>query len=384
MKDALGSASRRRLAWWGLALGVTVAHLWVAQQISQMAQEAWLGDGSADALKRMEVAFVRELAPTAPLPVPARGRAPVAPQLAQQAVPQVAGAPQPAASAPDAAAAQKVEKAVDPAAAVQPEPAVTVAQASSAPAQALTPEVPASGVASAAASAFEWPPSTKLTYALTGYYRGPVEGGAAVQWLRQGRRYQVHLDVFIGPSFAPLLQRRMTSDGEITDQGLRPGRYDEETQVSFFAPRRVTVRFEPQRVLLAGGKEAPSMPGIQDTASQFVQLTWLFTTQPQRLSVGQTVEVPLALPRRVDRWTYDIAAQETVNTPAGDIPTFYVKPKRENQSSNDLAVEAWFAPSFQYLPVRIRIRQDEETWVNLVMDKLPQQARQALSLQDRP
>ena len=226
-------------------------------------------------------------------------------------------------------------------------------------------------------AAFEWPPSTRLTYSLTGYYRGPVEGGAAVQWLRQGKRYQVHLDVFIGPSFAPLLQRRMTSDGEVTDQGLRPVQYEEQTQISFFPPRRVSVRFEPQRVVLASGKEVASVPGIQDTASQFVQLTWLFTTQPQRLSIGQVVEVPLALPRRVDRWIYDIAAEEPVKTPAGSIPTFYVKPRRENQTSNDLAVEAWFAPSLQYLPVRIRIRQDEDTWVDLVMDKLPQQAQES-------
>jgi hypothetical protein len=233
---------------------------------------------------------------------------------------------------------------------------------------------PSSAAGLASATAFEWPPSTRLTYSLTGYYRGPVEGGAQVQWVRRDQRYQVHLDVFIGPSFAPLVTRRMSSDGEITDQGLRPLRYDEETQVSVLTPRRQTIFFEPERVRLPGGQSVAPLPGLQDTASQFVQLTWLFTTQPERLSVGQTVEVPLALPRRIDRWIYDIAAQETVNTPVGAIPTFYVKPRRENQSANDLAVEAWFAPSLQYLPVRIRIRQDEQTWLDLLMQKMPQQA----------
>ena len=50
--------------------------------------------------------------------------------------------------------------------------------------------------------------------------------------------------------------------------------------------------------------------GMQDAASQFVQLTWLFTTQPQRLQVGKSVEMPLALPRRADRWIYDVRAEE--------------------------------------------------------------------------
>ena len=375
MRDALGSVGGRRLAWWTLALGVTVVHLWVAQSISQLTQDAWLGEGAGDSVKRMDVAFVRELAPTAPLAPSAK---PVRPALQANA----AMTPSPAASSPQTPAVIEPPQRPD-----QPDDSVNALKEAASPpwSQASAPDAPASAVATPTTTttpatthaAFEWPPSTRLTYSLTGYYRGPVEGGAAVQWLRQGKRYQVHLDVFIGPSFAPLLQRRMTSDGEVTDQGLRPLQYEEQTQVSFFAPRRVSVRFEPQRVVLAGGKEVATLPGIQDTASQFVQMTWLFTTQPQRLSVGQMVEVPLALPRRVDRWIYDITAEEPVKTPAGSIPTFYVKPRRENQSSNDLAVEAWFAPSLQYLPVRIRIRQDEDTWVDLVMDKLPQQARES-------
>jgi hypothetical protein len=34
----------------------------------------------------------------------------------------------------------------------------------------------------------------------------------------------------------------------------------------------------------------------------------------------------------------------------------------------------WFAPSLQYLPVRILIRQDAQTYVDLLIDRLPEQA----------
>jgi hypothetical protein len=44
------------------------------------------------------------------------------------------------------------------------------------------------------------------------------------------------------------------------------------------------------------------------------------------------------------------------------------------QGSRDLAVEIWIAPTLQYLPVRLRIQQDAETFVDLMLSRLPQQA----------
>jgi hypothetical protein len=114
---------------------------------------------------------------------------------------------------------------------------------------------------------------------------------------------------------------------------------------------------------------------VQDTASQFVQLTWLFTTQPQLLRVGNSVELPLALPRRMDRWVYDVVAEERLWTPVGELDTFHLKPRRAaERPRGELSAEVWFAPRLQYLPVRIRIQQDVETFVDLMMDAAPLQA----------
>ena len=95
------------------------------------------------------------------------------------------------------------------------------------------------------------------------------------------------MDVWVGAQTAPLVGRRMSSDGELTDQGLEPKRYDEETRALFRELRRRTIVFEGERVLLANGKQGERAPGMQDAASQFVQLTWLFTTHPELLQVGQ-------------------------------------------------------------------------------------------------
>ena len=45
---------------------------------------------------------------------------------------------------------------------------------------------------------------------------------------------------------------------------------------------------------------------MQDTASQFVQLTYLFSTQPELLRVGNIVDFPLALPRTMDSYAYEV------------------------------------------------------------------------------
>ncbi len=230
---------------------------------------------------------------------------------------------------------------------------------------------PPAGAASGAA--FEWPASTRVSYILTGNYRGEVKGSAQVEWIRVGSHYQVHLDFIVGPSFAPVVQRRMTSDGEISEQGLQPGRYDEETKVMFGNWRRRSITFEPDAVLLPSGQRRARVAGLQDTASQFIQLTYLFSIDPERLKVGNTIEIPLALAHRVDIWTYDVVAEDTVNTSFGPLQAFHLKPRRPPDSSgNTLTVEMWFAPRMRYLPARLYVTQDAQTYADLVIDRRPE------------
>ena len=201
-----------------------------------------------------------------------------------------------------------------------------------------------------------------------------MHGQAQVEWLRDGTRYQVHMDVSVGPSFAPLMTRRVSSEGEITPEGLRPRRFDEITRVALRSPRHVTIFLDADRVRLPNGRELPRPALVQDSASQFVHLTWLFTLRPELLQPGRSVELPLALPRVVEPWTYDVLASETLDTPAGPVHTLHVKPRRESRPGGDLTAEMWVAPSLQYLPVRLLIRQDAETFVDLLIERLPEQA----------
>ncbi|MBI3155990.1 MAG: DUF3108 domain-containing protein [Burkholderiales bacterium] len=240
---------------------------------------------------------------------------------------------------------------------------------------------PGGAGANPAADRFDWPPSTRLRYALVGHWRGPLEGRAQVEWLRAGDRYQVHLDIVIGAPFAPLITRQMSSDGRLAADGLRPERYDERTRVLWRAPVLQTVRIDGDRVRLADGRVVARPPGLQDAVSQFVQLAWRFTREPWRLVPGQLVTLPLALPRRVGLWHYDVRDVETIDTPAGPVQALRLEPRVRARGGADLIPEVWYAPALQYLPVRILVRHDDESYVDLTIDRLPEQAAPEAGLQ---
>lgn len=380
---------RRRRALLLLLPSVLLVHLWL---VDRYAPQGFATGDASTRMVRIDVAFVRELRPAPP---PSVMRTP--PALRHALRPVRALAPLGAASAaPLAAAAGALSEAIPeamlevmpeaklerlaeplpaPLVAAQAAPAAAAEAPPAAQAEAQESALPAAASPAAASDpAFEWPPSTRLTYLLTGNYRGPVEGQARVDWLLTGQRYQVHLELSVGPSFAPLVARRMSSDGEVTADGLVPRRYEEETRVAFQQPRTVAMAFGAERVVLADGREVPRPGGVQDSASQFVQMTWLFTTRAGLLARGHKVEIPLALPRAVDLWTYDVLGEETVYTATGPVQAMHVKPRREARPGAALTAEFWVAPTLQYLPVRIVIRQDAQTWVDLLLERLPQQA----------
>ncbi|HZF79315.1 MAG TPA: DUF3108 domain-containing protein [Rubrivivax sp.] len=355
-----------------------VGHLWLADGVLP----SRLGDGEGQQrIKPIEVAFVRELQPSA-APAPAALRRTAAP-----ARPALAAAPAAAASSPAQVAPEQAPEVVaGPTIAAVPEVVADAASAAGTGASAPEPGSALTSVAAApsppastpATQAFEWPPSTRLSYTLSGQFRGPVEGQARVEWLRSGTRYQVLMEASVGPRFAPLMTRRVSSEGEITADGLSPRRYEEETRAVMREPRRVSIALEGDSVRLANGREVPRPQGVQDSASQFVHLTWLFTTQPAWLTRGRTIELPLALPRHVSPWLYDVLETETLHTPAGPVQAVHVKPRRlppaDGRASGDLTAEMWVAPTLQYLPVRIIVRQDEATYIDMLIERLPQQS----------
>ncbi|NZA01379.1 DUF3108 domain-containing protein [Ottowia beijingensis] len=275
--------------------------------------------------------------------------------------------PEPVAEAPEepasTASAPLLAEAPQPTAsreaAPAPEPSDTVASAAAAPASA-----PASA-ASAAEPAFlaSWPTDTRLTYKLGGHYRGELHGDARVLWQRDGTRYHTAVEMSAGL----LASLSFTSQGDITAGGLRPEVYEENVR-----GRRRGVRLGDD-VRLNNGTRVPRPDAVQDTASQFVELGHRFATGQVQLVPGARIDFAMARPGGIDDWTYDVIGEETLHLPRlGPVPTYHLKPRPLNKPRGPISAEIWYAPSLQYLPVRIRITQGPDTYIDLMVDTIEQ------------
>ena len=378
----------RRVAGAALVLLFVLAlHLFVTRQIAQSLDD-FVRAGEMP--ERIQVTYVRELelaAPPAAAPVVVAAPAPKPTAAAKPAAAPAstpASAPLPTADDEAAlreralawAAAQAASQAASMPAAPAEESVATSPPASAPDASAVAAASPASAASDAAALAFDWPVSTRLTYALSGNYRGEVLGDAQVEWVRVGTRYQVHVDIGVGARFAPIITRRMSSEGELVGDRLRPSRYDEDTRVLMRPPRRVTILLGPDEIALPNGVKLPRAPDVQDVASQFIQLAAHFTTHPELLEAGKAIEILIALRNRVGLFTYDVIGRDETATPFGMLDTVHLKPRDIKDRGNVLTAEIWFAPQLRYLPVRIRIEQDPATYVDLVIARRPEIAAQ--------
>ena len=235
--------------------------------------------------------------------------------------------------------------------------------------QATSPEpvTPTGGAVEAAAGAGldSWPADTRLSYALSGFYRGPISGDARVQWQRDGAKYQVRVDL----GLSGLTIFSMTSQGVVTPKGLQPTVYEERR----LGGKAVQVMLEPQQVRLNDGTRVERPAETQDTASQFVELSHRFATGRTALDLGRNVPLWLARPNAVAEWTYDIVALDTLESARlGTISAYHLKPRPLAKPSGPITAEMWFAPSFQYLPVRIKITLNADTWVDMMIEKIEQ------------
>ena len=209
-----------------------------------------------------------------------------------------------------------------------------------------------------------WPVDTRVSYQLRGFYQGNLYGDARVQWQRQHSRYQVRIDL----SMALVLRVSMISQGEMTDEGLVPSAYEEQFP---WGVRHLA--FESGYVKIDNGTPLPHPKALQDTASQFVELSRRFSSGRDELKVGTEVRLWLARPQGMALWTYDVIEEETLQTPGlGSVPAFHLRPRPIDRPSGAITAEIWFAPSLQYLPVRVRISLGAGNFVDLMAERIEQ------------
>lgn len=117
-----------------------------------------------------------------------------------------------------------------------------------------------------------------------------------------------------------------------------------------------------------GSMDLPLEPGVHDRAT--LQLALMLELDARSAPASHA----LIDDASVKTYSYELAGEETLVTPAGSHDTIKVVQRREGSSRHTII---WLAPELRYLPVRIEQRRDDESLTTLLLESV-----QGLSVSD--
>ena len=191
------------------------------------------------------------------------------------------------------------------------------------------------------------PGSVRLNYKMTGLASGfNYHASGVMTWLQDGSHYEASMVV----SAFLIGSRALESRGSITADGLAPTLFADkgrDQRTATFQAGKGTISFS------VNTPEAPWKRGAQDRVSVFFQLASLLAGQPNGFPLGTKIPIYTVGPRDVETWTFTVAGEETLDLPIGTVSA--IKLTRDPRREQDQRVEAWFAPSLGYWPVRTKV-----------------------------
>lgn len=312
------------------------------------------GSAGPDAAEQTAQAWIIPVTPvalaTTPAPAPAK---PVA-------APRPATVPQAPTTEPPTATADRVEPAPPSAETATPATAEEVASAAAtspdpAPAEPVTQTTPLPNATV--------PPSTQWHFEVLGESKGlNYTAHATMDWRQDGQHYEARLE------FKAFLigSRVQTSSGTLGPDGLQPRQFTDRARKE----KRLVFDHDAHLIRLDGSDAtAPLAQGVQDRLSLFMQLSSLLAARAQAPAPGEQWSVWVAGSPAADTWTFRYIGNETLQLPAGRFEAWHLQ--RTPRYAKDQQFDLWFAPSLHFLPVRIRIQQDNGDMVDQQLSTSP-------------
>ncbi|MDH5206724.1 MAG: DUF3108 domain-containing protein, partial [Hylemonella sp.] len=183
----------------------------------------------------------------------------------------------------------------------------------------------------------------------------PYRAHGELLWTHNGQDYQTRLELG-----AFLLGTRVIdSQGRITADGLQPRRFGDrirDARSAEFHYDKAEVRFSE------GAPPAPLLAGAQDQLSIFIQLASLIGAAPSRYPAGSQIEFQTIGVYGSDDWRFIVNAQEHLKLPGGEADT--LKLTHPPRHKDEPKVELWLSPVHGWLPLRIRLSQDNGDFID--------------------
>jgi hypothetical protein len=219
-------------------------------------------------------------------------------------------------------------------------------------------------VALGAALAATPPESVRASYDV--FKDGLHVGMMQESFATNGTKYQITSDTDPAGLLAVFIRTRIKarSTGTITGGGLQPekmeyGRLDD-------AGKNVSAAFDwPARELhltFDGRNETlPLGSGTQDRVSVMYQFLFL------SLEKLQPLEFPMTNGKKIERYRYELAGRERLDTPLGKLDTLHLVKHREHGENG---VEVWLAADRHLFPVKLLILENDGSRLEQVITRL--------------
>jgi hypothetical protein len=157
---------------------------------------------------------------------------------------------------------------------------------------------------------------------------------------------------------------KVQSSGTVTAAGLQPdkleyGRLDD-------ASKNVSAAFDWRanelRMTFDGRNETlPLVPGMQDRLSVMYQFMFL-TAEKVRV-----LEFPMTNGKKIERYRYELAGTEELDTPAGKIKTLHLVKHRD---PGENGTEVWLAADRHLFPVKLLILENDGSKFEQIITRL--------------
>ena len=203
----------------------------------------------------------------------------------------------------------------------------------------------------AAATALAAPAGVGITYEVR--MNGGAVGTLTEQYQAKGGSYSVSSVSAPGGVFAlvPRLWFRLTSEGTLTADGLRPKRFEGRRTRGDVLEAAADFDWTAHELTLAhdGRSEKLELPaGTQDRLSVMYE----FMHRLPRAAKANRLDVHVTNGRRIDHYSYTVKRDVDLDTPLGRIRTVRLERVREGDENSH---EVWLAQDRGYVPVRLVI-----------------------------
>lgn len=159
--------------------------------------------------------------------------------------------------------------------------------------------------------------------------------------------------------YALLGERKLTSDGMVTAEGLKPNHF--ELHQGDNAKKWLTTDFDwvhnTLNMTVKGSVvNAPLLADTQDLASFAYQLMYEAVTKKNQTALSLNVTTG----KKVNLYAFDVAARDVaLELPAGTFKTLQLTSAKDNTANSGDDKQIWLAAEQYYLPVRL-VSHDEK------------------------